>query len=281
MASFVDPWGVEVFYDVYPVAHPRAIVLLCHGLGEHAGRYTHVAAALNSAGYAAYAPDLRGHGRTGVKQHDSNPDMLGHLGPGGVAATLDNITQLTEIIRGEHPDVHIVLLGHSMGSIYAQKLINTRAADYAGVVLTGTCYRAPGYMNAGNLNKNFAIPGGTGHEWLSREPEVWKQFAADDWCFKADTLKLFGLNNSLQLFGTPSREMAEVPILMMIGEHDPLGGEKSVLKLANAYTHKAKQTDVTVIVYPGARHEVFNETNRQEVIDDLIAWLTAHLPDAD
>lgn len=280
MASFIDPWGVEVFYDVYPVANPRAIVLICHGLGEHAGRYPHVAAALNSAGFAAYAPDLRGHGRTGVKQHDNNAAMLGHLGPGGVAAALDNITQLTEIIRGEHPEAHIVLLGHSMGSIYAQKLINSRAADYAGVVLTGTCYRAPGYMNAGDLNKNFRVAGGTGHEWLSRDPQVWEDFKNDPWCLDAKTLTLFGLGNALQLFGSPRRDMAEVPILMMIGEKDPLGGEQSVLKLANAYTHKAKQTDVTVIIYPDARHEVFNETNKQEVLDDLIAWLTAHLPEA-
>jgi alpha-beta hydrolase superfamily lysophospholipase len=68
--------------------------------------------------------------------------------------------------------------------------------------------------------------------------------------------------------------MAQVPILIIIGERDPLGGEKSVLKLADAYITKAGQNDVTVEVYPEARHELFNETNKQQVLDDMISWVT-------
>jgi alpha-beta hydrolase superfamily lysophospholipase len=273
-SRFTDAQGVEIFYDTYSVDAPRAAVLIVHGLGEHAGRYTHVAAALTSAGMSIYAIDGRGHGRTGVKQTGGDLSKLGHLGAGGLRAAIADITQLTEIIRAANPGVPIVLLGHSMGSLMSQILINTHAGDYQGVILSGTAYRQPGSMEAGDLNKNFAVAGGTGHEWLSRDPAVWDYFHTDPWTFNADTLRLFGLADGLRLFGTPSRHMAQVPILIIIGERDPLGGEKSVLKLADAYINKAGQSDVTVEVYPDARHELFNETNKQQVFDDMISWIT-------
>lgn len=273
-SSFIDPQGVEVFFDTYTVDAPRAVVLIVHGLGEHAGRYTHVAAALTSAGMSVYAIDGRGHGRTGVKQTGGNLAQLGKLGPGGLRAAVADITQLTELIRAANPGVPIVLLGHSMGSLMAQILINTNAGDYQGVVLSGTAYRQPGYMEAGDLNKNFAVPGGTGHEWLSRDPAVWDYFHTDPWTFNADTLRLFGLADGLRLFGKPAKSMSQVPILIIVGERDPLGGEKSAVKLADSYVQRAGQNDVTVEVYPDARHELFNETNKQQVFDDMISWIT-------
>jgi alpha-beta hydrolase superfamily lysophospholipase len=273
-SSFIDPQGVEIFFDTYTVDAPRAVVLIVHGLGEHAGRYTHVAAALTSAGMSVYAIDGRGHGRTGVKQTGGNLSQLGKLGPGGLRAAVADITQLTELIRTANPGVPIVLLGHSMGSLMAQILINTNAGDYQGVVLSGTAYRQPGYMEAGDLNKNFAVPGGTGHEWLSRDPAVWDYFHTDPWTFNADTLRLFGLADGLRLFGKPAKGMAQVPILIIVGERDPLGGEKSAVKLADSYVQRAGQNDVTVEVYPDARHELFNETNKQQVFDDMISWIT-------
>ena len=276
-SRFTDPQGVEIFYDTYAVDAPRAVVLIVHGLGEHAGRYAHVAAALTSAGMSVYAIDGRGHGRTGAKQTGGDLSKLGKLGPGGLRAAIADISQLTEIIRAAHPGAPIVLLGHSMGSLMSQILINTNAGDYQGVILSGTAYRQPGSMEAGDLNKKFAVPGGTGHEWLSRDPAVWDSFHRDPWTFDADTLRLFGLADGLRLFGTPSRHMAQVPILIIIGERDPLGGEKSVLKLADSYIKKAGQNDVTVEVYPEARHELFNETNKQQVFDDVISWITERI----
>lgn len=272
-AYFTDPHGIDIVYDTYAVKNPRAIVQITHGIGEHAGRYTGLAAALNSAEMSVYIADGRGHGRTGAKQWGGDLSKLGRLGPGGLRAATANIAEFTSLIKKANPGVPVVLLGHSMGSLMSQILINSHAADYAAVVLSGSAYRAPGYMEAGNLNKNFTVPGGSGHEWLSRDPAVWASFHKDPWTFDAKVLKLFGLADGLRLFGTPSRHMAEVPLLIIIGEKDPLGGEKSVLKLADAYI-KAGQNDVTVTVYPDARHELFNETNKVQVIDDLISWIT-------
>ena len=273
MTTFLDAEGVQITYDVYPAKKPKGVILLVHGLGDHAKRYVNPATAFANAGYTVYTPDMRGHGRTGLEQWGGDESQLGHLGPGGLRATIRDLRQMTEIIRHDHPKLPIFFIGHSMGSLQGQILINTDAARYAGVVLSATAYRRPGFMNAGDLNKRFAVAGGNGNEWLSRDPKVATDFAKDPLTFKADTLKLFGLADGLRLFGTPAKGMPRVPILIFIGGEDSLGGEKSVLKLADAYI-AAGQDDVTVTVYPGGRHEMFNETNRQEVYDDVISWIS-------
>jgi len=275
--TFTDDWGVEIFYDVYAVANPRAVIQIQHGLGDHAGRYAGTAAAFNAAGYTVYAMDSRGHGRTGAKQFGGNLSKLGHLGPGGLTATIAGIHQMTGIIGEQVENTPIVYLGHSMGSLMGQKLINDHAADFEAVIFTGTAWRRPGYMNAGDLNKPFKEGATTGHEWLSRDPAVWTAFKQDPWTFEADVLKLFGVVDGLRLFGRPYPHMAEVPILIAVGENDSLGGERSAVKLADDYIHRAKQNDVTVIVFPDARHEIFNETNKTEVLDDVISWVSQRI----
>ncbi len=271
--TFTDEWGVEITYDVYLAKTSRGVIQLVHGLGDHAGRYNHVAQAFVSAGFTVYAMDGRGHGRTGVQQFGGDLSQLGRLGPGGFRAAVADLHQMTEVIRADNPTSPIVYIGHSMGSLFGQVLINDHAADFEAVVFTGSAWRRPGSMNAGDLNKRFAVPGGTGHEWLSRDPQVWSDFAKDPWTFTADVLKLWGVVQGLKLFGRPYPHMAQVPILLAVGSDDSLGGEKSNLSLADDYIRRAHQDDVTVIVYPEARHEIFNETNKTQVFDDIVSWL--------
>ncbi|TAM70838.1 MAG: alpha/beta fold hydrolase [Microbacteriaceae bacterium] len=276
--QFTDEFGVAVTYYVWAVDHPRGVVQLAHGLGEYAQRYASLVEALNAAGYSVYADDHRGHGQTGLDQWGGDHRRLGSLGAGGLRATVGDLHQLTGVIRDENAGVPIVLLGHSWGSLMAQKLINEHLADFAAVVLTGTAYRMPGSMAAGDLNKNHKHLGTTGYEWLSRDPAVSAAFAADPLTFYANVPKLFGVVDGLRLFGLPVRGLPDRPLLIMIGSEDPLGGEKSVHKLADVYRARSGLSDVEVIVYPGARHEVFNETNQADVRADLIAWLNARIP---
>jgi alpha-beta hydrolase superfamily lysophospholipase len=133
-------------------------------------------------------------------------------------------------------------------------------------------------MEAGDLNKKYAGPGATGHEWLSRDPQVWADFKNDPWTFDAKVLKLYGVGDGLKLFGKPAKNMAQVPLLIILGEDDSVGGKKSGLKLAESYIERSGQMDVTVGIYPEARHEIFNETNKEAVIDDMIAWLSERIP---
>jgi alpha-beta hydrolase superfamily lysophospholipase len=276
--TFVDAKGVTIHYYTWSAQKPKGVLQLAHGLGEYATRYETLAQALVTAGYSVYADDHRGHGRTGVEQHLGNIKHLGKLGPGGLRATVEEVRQLTTIIRSENPGVPVAILGHSWGSLMVQDILNHHAGDYEAAVLTGTAYRQPGSMNAGNLNAKHKHLGTTGSEWLSRDAAVSQAFLDDPLTFYADTLKLFGLVDGLRLFGVPTKHIEkDIPLLIAIGSEDSLGGEKSVRTLAEKYIQRSKLTDVEVIVYDGARHEIFNETNKDEVVSDLVSWLGAHL----
>ena len=277
--EFVDAQGVTIHYYVWNAAKPRAIVQIAHGLGDHAGRYEALAQVLVQNGYTVYADDHRGHGRTGLAQHGGDRSKLGQLGEGGLRATLAGLHRFTGVIQSDHPGVPIVFIGHSWGSVLGQQLVNDHAADFAAVVLSGTAYRTPRHMSAGDLSKRHRALGTTGFEWLSRDPEIVAEFAADELTFAADARKAFGVVDGVRLYGRPKKPLdADVPLLIMIGEEDTLGGERSVQLLAESYIRRGGLTHVEVNVYEGARHEIFNETNRVEVYADLVHWLDTHLP---
>lgn len=278
MPNYTDDYGVVITYREWLVDSPRAIVQLLHGVGEHAGRYDRLAKELNAAGYAVVADDHRGHGQTGLAQWAGDRTKLGRLGPGGHRAVIEDVHLLTGRIRSEHPGVPLVLLGHSWGSLLAQILVNRFPADYDAVVLTGTAYRWPGSMNGGDLNRRHAHLGTTGAEWLSRDTAVSEAFYTDPLNFTADVVKLFGLLDALRLIGRPARSLpSELPLLILVGSDDSLGGARSAERLAESYVRRSGLTDVEAIVYDEARHEVFNETNRLEVVADLLAWLDARV----
>jgi alpha-beta hydrolase superfamily lysophospholipase len=276
--EFVDGEGVTIQYYVWAAASPVAALQLVHGLGEYALRHEPLARALAASGITVYALDLRGHGQTGLGQYAGDHSKLGRPGPGGIRAVVADLHQFTTIIRSDVADLPLFYLGHSWGSLMGQLLINEHAGDFAGVVLTGTAYRWPGSMNAGDLNAKHKHLGATGFEWLSRDVAVAEAFLADPLTVYAGAAKLYGLVDGLRLFGRPRKPMpANVPLLMLIGSEDSLGGPESVHKLADAYRDRGGLTDVTVEIYEEARHEVFNETNKAEVISDLQAWLAKHL----
>ncbi len=272
--TFTDPQGVTIHYYVWDAPNPKAVLQLTHGLGDHALRYEQVAQDLVAAGYTVFADDHRGHGQTGLAQNNGDVTKLGKLGPGGLRATVADVRQFTTVIKGAHPNLPIVLLGHSWGSLMVQMVINGNAGDYDAVVLTGTAYRSLTLMNGGNLNAKHKHLGTTGNEWLSRDPAVAQQFVDDPLTFYAAAMQLFGIPDALRLLGRPAKDLgADVPLLIMIGSEDTLGGEKSIAMLAKTYVTRSHLSDVEAIIYPGARHEIFNETNRDEVIADLVKWL--------
>ncbi|MDX2376481.1 alpha/beta hydrolase [Microbacterium sp. LRZ72] len=283
MPEFTDAHGIQIVYDVHRAQGAvRGIVQLLHGVGEHAGRYGELIDALTSAGFTVYADDHRGHGRTGMRQH-GDADRLGTLGPGGLQAALAAVWQLTGMIRAENPGVPIVLLGHSWGSFLAQMLLDRHPDAYDALVLSGSALRWPGSLNAGDLNAPWAGGDPTGLAWLSTDPAVADEFAADPLTTSRPLLRLFGVVDSARLFGRPRRGLRakagrEVPVLLMVGRDDTVGGPVSVHRLARAYRERAGLGDVTTLVYPGMRHEIFNEIGRERVRADLLAWLDARLP---
>ena len=274
--SFKDDFGVEIMFYEWPVAEPKAVIQIAHGLGEHARRYDAMAATLNKAGFSVYADDHRGHGQTGVKQLEKKQiKRLGNLGPGGMKATYKQVADFSKLIKAENPNQPLVLLGHSWGSFIAQKIINKYSDMYDAVVLSGSALTMPGYLATGDFNKVWKkLPGSTGYEWLSRDVEIQNKFVADPLTFLAAAGQVLGIKNSLEMFGKPSKDVRrDLPILVQVGEADPIGGEYSNKALVEAYRKNAGIEDIELYVYHECRHEIYNELNKEAIIDDLVTWV--------
>jgi alpha-beta hydrolase superfamily lysophospholipase len=261
-----------------PAGEPRAVIQLTHGMGEHAQRYDHVARALNDAGFAVYAQDHRGHGAS------ADPEALGDMGPGSWPALVDDIGLLSARIRAEHPGLPLILLGHSMGSFAVQQYLLDHSADVDGVVLTGTAaidVLEPALdldqpLDLAMFNAAFQ-PARTDFDWLSRDERIVDAYIADPYCG-------FGIDpGSTKLMFLGARRVADpaqvaamrsdLPLYVAVGEADPVNGGLALLTPLTDRYAAAGLTDVTVRTYPGARHEVLNETNRDEIIGELISWI--------
>ena len=281
-ATFTFPSGDEAPVTAYhwdPPGPPRAIVQITHGMGEHARRYEHVARALNEAGYVVYAQDHRGHGAT------ADPGAAGQIGADGWLGLVGDIGRLTEVARAEHPGIPLVLLGHSMGSFAVQQYLLDHSAAADAVILTGTALLdllEPALdlgqpLDLTGFNAPFA-PARTDFDWLSRDEWVVDAYVADPMCG-------FGLDPAAgrQMF-VSARRVADpaalaairpgLPVYIAAGEMDPVNAGLALLTPMGERLAAAGLTDVTVVTYPGARHEILNETNRDQVIAAMINWIS-------
>ena len=267
-----------VAYRWDPENPPRAAVQLTHGMGEHARRYDHVARALNEAGFVVYAQDHRGHGAS------ADPASYGDLGPGSWDALVDDIGLLSGIVHDDHADLPLILLAHSMGSFAAQQYLLDHSADVAGVVLTGTAVidlLEPALdlsqpLDLAMFNAAFA-PARTDFDWLSRDEAIVDAYIADPACgFGIDVDSAKALFAGARRLADPDQVAAmrsDLPVYIAVGEADPVNGGLALLTPLTDRYQAAGLTDVTVRIYPGARHEILNETNRDEVIAALNSWL--------
>jgi alpha-beta hydrolase superfamily lysophospholipase len=277
--SYQSADGTQIAaYRWDPDGQPRAAVQLTHGMGEHARRYEHVGQALAAAGYVVYAQDQRGHGA-------SIPDggTAGDLGQGGWAGLVDDIRLLSARIRADHPGIPLILLGHSMGSFAVQQYLLDHSADVDGVVLTGTAVidlLAPALdleqeLDLTLFNAPFQ-PARTDYDWLSRDDAVVDAYVADPLCgFGIDTDSAKAMFAGSQRFADPAEMAAlrpDLPVYIAVGEADPVNGALTLLNPLVDRFNEAGLADVTVVTYPDARHEVLNETNRDDVIAGIVQW---------
>jgi alpha-beta hydrolase superfamily lysophospholipase len=259
---------------------PKAIVQLAHGAAEHLGRYDRLADRLTQAGYAVFGADHRGHGV------NRGLHGLGNLGPRGFAGVVDDMRAVAEAARAQFPDAPLVLLGHSFGSFAAQLFLAKHAELIDGLVLSGTAaielLLAGADMSSGLAAANAAFePARTPFDWLSRDEAEVDAYIADPLC---------GFDLKLESMATMPEAVAALqghdglavaarrglPVYIVSGELDPIVGPGQVLSRALEETYrKAGIRDVTHRIYPGGRHEMFNEINRDEVERDLLAWLDA------
>jgi alpha-beta hydrolase superfamily lysophospholipase len=266
-------------YRWVPAGAPRGIVQLAHGMGEHLLRYDAVATALAGAGFLVAGQDHRGHGATAASEADH-----GRIGATGWTELVNDIHVLAGLLHAEHPGLPLVLVGHSMGSFAAQQYLLDHSDEVAAVALTGTAAIDPlepaidleAPMDLSAFNAPFA-PARTDFDWLSRDEAQVDAYIADSRCgFGLDADASKAMFAGARAVADPERLAAmrhDLPVYVAVGEHDPVNGQ---LVLVNALVERyraAGLTDITVHVYPGARHEVFNETNRDDVVADLRTWL--------
>ncbi|MBJ2229166.1 alpha/beta hydrolase [Pseudomonas simiae] len=279
-----------------PEGPSKAVVMLSHGMAEHSGRYARLAEALCGAGYGLYALDQRGHGRT------ADEGTLGlYAETDGWNKVVGDLASLNQHIGQQQPGLPIILLGHSMGSYIAQAYLLHHSASLNGAILSGSnfqpvaLYRAARviarlerlrqglrgrsalieFLSFGSFNKAFK-PNRTAFDWLSRDPSEVDKYINDPLCgFRCTNQLWIDLLGGLQQISKASN-LAQIdpglPILVMGGECDPVSEGKRLNSLANALREAGCQY-LQLTIYPQARHEVFNETNRDTVTADVLAWI--------
>jgi len=280
-ASSADGTDIATYAWLDVSGDPLGAVQIAHGLAEHAARYGRFAAALNDAGFLAFATDHRGHGRTGG-------DHMGDFGPAGFDGLIADAVQFGSTITSEHGNLPLFLFGHSMGSFAAQSIIVDSSDQYRGVVLSGSTaldVLAAGLAEsegpAGLEAFNAGFEHRTGFEWLSRDEAEVDLYVADPWCgfdTPDDTIpSLFASAGRLADTDVLAGVRTDLPLLIASGSDDPLAGGGQLVELLGQRYRDAGVADVTVTVYPGARHEILNETNRDQVTTDIVGWLSSHV----
>jgi alpha-beta hydrolase superfamily lysophospholipase len=296
--SFSDPEGYEIF--VYRWGTPdgipaKAVVQIEHGAAEHALRYERVARVLNQAGYLVYADDHRGHWKTA-----GTMDNAGICGSDGWDWMVRDAKQLTGIIKENHPGLPVFLFGHSMGSFMAQQYIQNWGAELAGVILSGStglslvdasivpmaeqaaqgeAANQPSELFAGlfaSVNAPFE-PVKTPFDWLSRDEAEVQKYIDDPWSGYLFTngMTYEFIKGMVNLFdpANEARIPKDLPVFVISGEMDPVGANDGVMALVNRYKDDLGLADISYRIYPGARHEILNEINREEVHADILNWL--------
>ena len=276
----------------------KGIVQISHGMAENARRYECFAEKLTKSGYIVYINDHRGHGESEKCLED-----LGYLAENdGFDVLVKDMKILTDIIKSENQGIPVYLFGHSMGSFASQKYLIDYADSVNAIILSGSCGDFGSVLKLatpviscvelvhgdrhrskfldklifGGNNRQFKNPR-TDFDWLSRDEKEVDKYIADDKCgficttgFYRDFIKgLKYIENKRNLLKLTNH----VPILIISGEKDPVGKNgKGVKNLYDRYI-KYGLKDVSMKLYKDARHEILNEINRDEVMQDIVEWL--------
>lgn len=305
--TFTDDGGVNIFvYKWIPNSEKdvKGVVQIAHGMAETAARYKRFAESLTKLGYAVYANDHRGHGRTA-----QSLEKVGILGEDGFNWMVRDMKKLNDIIKTQYPGIPVILFGHSMGSMLAQKYIALHGDTIRGVILSGTSGRQGIMLDLGliiakseikkigrdgksqkmnNLTfksyNNAFQPVRTDFDWLSRDNAEVDKYIKDPYCggifsagFFYDFLKGLKEIHKKELMAKIPQDL---PIFVVSGEMDPVGKNCSTVRSLIGEYKKLGIKDVTYKFYKGGRHEMLNEINRDEVTHDIASWLETHMKDA-
>jgi acylglycerol lipase len=271
-SHFTGAGGVRIFWQSWlPDADPRAIVVIAHGAGEHSGRYEHVAERLVAEGYAVYAIDHRGHGRS------DGPRALIDRMSNAVA----DVHTLVTLAASRHPGAGVFLLGHSMGGMISLLYAIDHQERLTGLVLSGTLAAldpapAPQRIIAGILSAVAPKAGllAIDPSLISRDPAVVGAYVEDPLVHhgKLPARTVTELASAIESFPDGVRTIT-IPTLIMYGTDDRLCPPRGSVMLGE----RIGAADKTVTPYDGLHHEILNEPEQERVLDDMCTWLAAHV----
>jgi len=277
-----------------PADQARGVIQIIHGLGEHGNRYARFAEAATSRGFVVAVHDHRGHG-----DHGNTAGFF--AAKNGWQLLVTDSLVVHDFLAKRFADLPVTLLGHSMGSFVAQNFAMHYGGRLDALLLSAStwtpkietlagnllarieCWRLGVHRHSalldklgfGDFNKPFA-PARSELDWLSRDPDEVDTYIADPLCGGPYTAGLWrDLTGGLFHIASDdnvSRIPADLPILVTGGEQDPVGGERGMGKLALHYAQTG-HGHLTVKIYEGGRHEMLNETNRDEVTADWLDWI--------
>lgn len=277
-ASAAD--GLEIHTYRWDVRRPRGVIAIAHGMAEYATRYDRFAKALMQAGFAVYALDHRGHGKS------LGPKGLGHFGDAAWDGMTVDLHTLVDQARQAHPGLPVTLFGHSMGSFVSQQFCFEHSGDIDALILSGSsCFDLATVANVSDPDAEFDLsalnapyePGRTGFEWLSRDEAEVDLYVASPLCgFPIQSTSVARMAEQSQKLGDPeliSKIRSDLPVLITSGRDDPVHGDLALLDLLEQRWREGGVTNIDVKIYEAGRHEMLNEINRDEVTRDLVAWI--------
>lgn len=285
-----------------PDGKPRAVIQIVHGISEYINRYDDFMLFLANNGFAVAGDDHLGHG-----QSVTNPEELGFFNESkGWDYVVADVAKLREIMHEEYSDVPYIFFGHSMGSFLTRTFIIQNPDKYDAAILSGTGHQAKALVYAGLAMGNAVVklhgPRADGKmlndiafgaynnkidfpmtdfDWLSRDYENVKKYMADPMCGFVCKASLYRDMLTGIKFVTDQNNIdkmsKEQPIYFMSGDCDPVGDYGKGVDRAYKAFCKAGLHDVTIRLYPGGRHEMLNETNKDQVYQDILTWLNAKM----
>lgn len=298
--TLITAGNTNLHVRIWRAAEPKAVILLSHGMTEHSARYDRFGQYLAERGISLYCPDQRGHGKT------AEGKQMGHLHKGIDWSLMANdLFSIKKKMIDAEVNCPVFLMGHSMGSFLVRCAVQMRRDMFDGLIVSGTadgqgavgkaavkiadvaCKMAGEKkyspkiqsMMFGSYNKE--IPGAkTEYDWLTRDEDEVARYMADPYCGYVCTNGFYHeLLAGIQQANDPAniaKMNKKMPVYIFSGDKDPVGNYGKGVQQVEKLFINAGMEDVTTILYTGGRHEMLNETNRDEVMADVVDWVIAH-----
>lgn len=283
------------------VEKPAAVLLIFHGMAEHAGRYGRLAAFLNTHGIVVFGNDLRGHGKTALL--NGKPGVTGE---NGFYKIVEDQYLLTKELKQRYPEIPVFILAHSFGSFVGQEYITRYGNEINGIILSGSAAQTGAEIRLGKLlswiqvrtsgadkparlieklsfgtyNKKIKKPKNS-FDWLSRDEAEVRKYMEDKDCGFTCSAGFYYYFMSAMLRLYDEKKLGNIPrnlpVYLIAGQEDPVGNYGRKVEELYGIFNSLGLHDLKMKLYEDSRHEILNEINRDEVSKDILSWINSHL----